>query len=169
MAGFKSSFTIAGTWRSWRSCSQSRSLRCLAADPSAGYQSLTNSRRPWSEVATCVVLPASASSNATVPTKCGPAGFASVFMGTRLLTPNVRFSGRVLRCPGRRERTMKWRARGAHVLGYHGPLQPLVRRHRAGSSNRSAKPSRASPMKMRSSLSGTRTTSMLCCVASKVT
>src|SRR5688572_19487828 len=42
------------------------------------------------------------------------------------LTPQ--FSGPTLSCDARRERIMKWRARAAHVLGHHGPLQLLVRR-----------------------------------------
>ena len=57
----------------------------------------------------------------------------------------------------------------ASVGNAHEYVHRVVRRHLGASSNRSAKPSRASPMKMRSSLSGTRTTSMLCCVASRVT
>ena len=45
------------------------------------------------------------------------------------ITPQ--FSGRAPRYPARSKRIMKWRACCAHVSGYHGPLQLLVRRHRA--------------------------------------
>jgi hypothetical protein len=49
-----------------------------------------------------------------------------------------------------------------------GPGRSNVRRHYRMSSKRSAKPWRASPMKIRSSLSATRTTSIFCSVASRV-
>ena len=38
------------------------------------------------------------------------------------------FSGGALRCPARSKRMMKWRACCAPAVGYHGPLQLLVRR-----------------------------------------
>jgi hypothetical protein len=42
----------------------------------------------------------------------------------RRLTPQ--FSGRVLSPEARRERTMKWSARGVAAMPYDGPLQLLV-------------------------------------------
>jgi hypothetical protein len=39
------------------------------------------------------------------------------------LTPQ--FSGRALPCEARRERIMKWRARGVAAMPCHGPLQLL--------------------------------------------
>jgi hypothetical protein len=43
------------------------------------------------------------------------------------LTPQ--FSGRMLPSEARRERIMKWRARGVAAMPFDGPLQLLVRRH----------------------------------------
>jgi hypothetical protein len=40
----------------------------------------------------------------------------------------LQFSRRAMRCPARSKRIMKWRACCAHVSGYHGRLQLLVRR-----------------------------------------
>ena len=61
----------------------------------------------------------------TATTLCKKAFVRAMNMNTRL-TP--RFSGGVLPLAAHRERIMKRRARGAHVMSYHRPLQAVVRR-----------------------------------------